>query len=125
MRGLDINYWDYGDQFWDYVGKDISTVLMNDVCFNEHFGELDNGEGLIPNMVRTKDVNGKEITLLVMVDTNSGQTTITCVFDKDGNIVHLYERDCSLQRRYQKVVEYTPAFSLPQELRHLRLRSRA
>ena len=87
MRGLDINYWDYGDQFWDYVGKDMSTVLMNDVCFNEHFGELDNGEGLIPNMVRTKDVNGKEITLLVMVDTNSGQTTITCVFDKDGNIV--------------------------------------
>ncbi len=87
LRGLDINYWDYGDQFWDYVGKDISTVLMNDVCFNEHFGELDNGEGLIPNMVRTKDVNGKEITLLVMVDTNSGQTIITCVFDKDGNIV--------------------------------------
>ena len=87
MRGLDINYWDYGDQFWDFVGKDISTVLMNDVCFNEHFGELDNGEGLIPNMVRTKDVNGKEITLLVMVDTNSGQTTITCVFDKEGNIV--------------------------------------
>ena len=87
MRGLDINYWDYGDKFWDYVGKDFSTVLMNDVCFNEHFGELDNGEGLIPNMVRTKDVNGKEITLLVMVDTNSGQTTITCVFDKDGNIV--------------------------------------
>ena len=87
MRGLDINYWDYGDKFWDYVGKDVSTVLMNDVCFNEHFGELDNGEGLIPNMVRTKDKNGNEITLLVMVDTNSGQTTITCVFDKDGNIV--------------------------------------
>ena len=87
MRGLDINYWEYGDKFWDYVGKDISTVLMNDVCFNEHFGEVDNGEGLIPNMVRTKDKNGKEITLLVMVDTNSGQTIITCVFDKDGNIV--------------------------------------
>ena len=37
--------------------------------------------------------------------------------DKYGNTVHLFERDCSLQRRYQKVVEYTPAFSLPQELR--------
>ena len=37
--------------------------------------------------------------------------------DKYGNTVHLFERDCSLQRRYQKVVEYTPAFSLPIELR--------
>ena len=37
--------------------------------------------------------------------------------DKHGNIVHLYERDCSLQRRYQKVVEYTPAWSLPVEKR--------
>ncbi|MCR4804367.1 MAG: pyruvate carboxylase, partial [Clostridia bacterium] len=37
--------------------------------------------------------------------------------DKYGNYVHLYERDCSLQRRYQKVVEYTPAFSLPEALR--------
>lgn len=37
--------------------------------------------------------------------------------DKHGNIVHLYERDCSIQRRHQKVIEYTPAFSLPQSLR--------
>ena len=87
MRGLDINYWDYGDQFWDYVGKDISTVLMNDVCFNEHFGESDDTGELIPNMVKTKDRNGQEITLLIMVDSNSGKTTISCVFDKDGNII--------------------------------------
>lgn len=33
--------------------------------------------------------------------------------DSEGNIVHLYERDCSLQRRYQKVVEFAPAFSVP------------
>ena len=37
--------------------------------------------------------------------------------DKYGNIVHLYERDCSIQRRHQKVVEFTPAFALPEELR--------
>ena len=37
--------------------------------------------------------------------------------DKYGNIVHLYERDCSIQRRYQKLIEFTPAFSLSQEKR--------
>lgn len=37
--------------------------------------------------------------------------------DKHGNVVHLYERDCSLQRRYQKVVEFAPAWSVPEETR--------
>ena len=37
--------------------------------------------------------------------------------DRYGNIVHLFERDCSLQRRYQKVVEFAPAWSVPEELR--------
>ena len=37
--------------------------------------------------------------------------------DEHGNVVHLGERDCSLQRRYQKVVEIAPAFSVPQEIR--------
>ncbi|KOA18905.1 2-oxoglutarate carboxylase small subunit [Clostridium homopropionicum DSM 5847] len=37
--------------------------------------------------------------------------------DKNGNIVHLYERDCSIQRRHQKVIEYAPAFSLSEEKR--------
>ena len=37
--------------------------------------------------------------------------------DNHGNLVHLFERDCSVQRRHQKVVEYAPAWSLPEELR--------
>ncbi|MCP3031066.1 pyruvate carboxylase [Halobacillus sp. A1] len=37
--------------------------------------------------------------------------------DSKGNIVHLYERDCSVQRRHQKVVEVAPSVSLTDELR--------
>ncbi|MEC5422821.1 pyruvate carboxylase [Virgibacillus sp. C22-A2] len=37
--------------------------------------------------------------------------------DKNGNIVHLFERDCSVQRRHQKVVEVAPSLALSDEIR--------
>lgn len=37
--------------------------------------------------------------------------------DRHGNIVHLYERDCSVQRRFQKVVEVAPCVTIAQETR--------
>ena len=37
--------------------------------------------------------------------------------DSHGNAVHLYERDCSLQRRHQKVVEEAPAPDMPDDIR--------
>ena len=38
--------------------------------------------------------------------------------DQYGNVVHLFERDCSVQRRNQKVVEVAPAKNLPIEVRN-------
>ncbi|MGE0201580.1 MAG: acetyl/propionyl/methylcrotonyl-CoA carboxylase subunit alpha [Candidatus Melainabacteria bacterium] len=37
--------------------------------------------------------------------------------DNDGNTVHLFERECSIQRRYQKIIEESPAPNLSAELR--------
>ncbi|WP_026905990.1 pyruvate carboxylase [Paucisalibacillus globulus] len=42
---------------------------------------------------------------------------VQIIGDEFGNIVHLYERDCSIQRRHQKLVEVAPSLSLSDELR--------
>lgn len=36
--------------------------------------------------------------------------------DQHGNVIHLHERDCSVQRRHQKVVEVAPSFGLPESI---------
>ncbi len=42
---------------------------------------------------------------------------IQIIADKHGNVVHLHERDCSVQRRHQKVVEVAPAVHLSEKIR--------
>jgi len=42
---------------------------------------------------------------------------VQIIGDGTGNVVHLWERDCSIQRRHQKVIEMAPAWTLPDELR--------
>jgi len=57
-------------------------------------------------------------TLLVEKYVESGRHIEVQVFgDNSGNVVHLFERDCSAQRRHQKVVEEAPSFGLSPMLR--------
>ena len=48
---------------------------------------------------------------------NPKHIEVQLLADNFGNIVHLFERDCSVQRRFQKVVEIAPAPNLPQHAR--------
>ncbi|UCZ51865.1 pyruvate carboxylase [Bacillus shivajii] len=48
---------------------------------------------------------------------NPKHIEIQILGDHHGNLVHLYERDCSVQRRHQKVVEVAPSVSLSEEAR--------
>ncbi len=58
---------------------------------------------------------GDDTVFLEKFVENPKHIEIQIVADTYGNIVHLYERDCSVQRRYQKVIEFAPSIGLPQE----------
>ncbi|MCO6486964.1 MAG: pyruvate carboxylase [Phaeodactylibacter sp.] len=60
---------------------------------------------------------GDDTVFLEKFIDNPKHIEVQILGDQHGNIVHLFERDCSVQRRFQKVVEVAPAITLKQETR--------
>ena len=65
----------------------------------------------------SKKAFGQDIIFIEKYIANPKHIEVQILGDEYGNIVHLYERDCSVQRRHQKIIEYSPAFSLDKSIR--------
>ncbi|WP_375088319.1 pyruvate carboxylase [Peribacillus sp. RS7] len=82
------------------VGKTEEVEEAYDRAKSEAKAAFGNDEVYVERFIQ----NPKHIEVQILADTH-------------GNIVHLYERDCSVQRRHQKVVEVAPSVSLSEDLR--------
>ena len=60
---------------------------------------------------------GDDTVFLEKFIENPKHIEVQIAADNYGNIVHLYERDCSVQRRYQKVVEIAPSYGISDSIR--------
>ena len=63
-----------------------------------------------------KSTFGSEGLLLERFLPDARHIEIQIAGDGNGHVVHLFERDCTLQRRHQKVIEEAPAWGLPRAL---------
>jgi len=82
---------------------------------------IDREEDLMPNIQRLKGEAkagfGDDTLFIEKYITNPRHVEVQIVADKHGNVVHMGERDCTVQRRFQKVVEESPCPVLTEEKR--------
>jgi 3-methylcrotonyl-CoA carboxylase alpha subunit len=60
---------------------------------------------------------GDDRVLLEKYFTSARHVEVQLIADSYGNVIHLYERDCSVQRRHQKIIEEAPAYGIPELIR--------
>ena len=74
-------------------------------------------EGLVAARSEAKAAFGNAAVFLERYLENPKHIEVQVLGDSYGNLVHFYERDCSIQRRHQKVVEFAPALCLTNKQR--------
>ena len=67
----------------------------------------------------SKKAFGKDEVFIEKFLEDAAHIEVQILGDKHGNIVHLFERDCSLQRRHQKIIERAPAHFLEETSREV------
>lgn len=74
-------------------------------------------EALTRAKSEAKAAFGNDEVYLEKLIENPKHIEVQIIGDQHGNIIHLFDRDCSVQRRHQKVVEIAPSVSLSNEVR--------
>ena len=74
-------------------------------------------EGLVAARSEAKASFGNPAVFLERYLENPKHIEVQVLGDNHGNLVHFFERDCSIQRRHQKVVEFAPSLCLTQKVR--------
>ena len=91
-------------------GGGIGMVRCEDEqALSQHFQSVKN---------RAKAYFGDDVVFLEKFVANARHIEVQIFGDDLGNVVHLFERNCSVQRRNQKVIEESPSPHLPEEARH-------
>lgn len=88
-------------------GKGIRVVTKDD--------ELESGFRAAQS--EGKNYFGNDIVFMERFIQNPKHIEIQVFGDSHGNVVHLFERECSIQRRHQKIIEEAPSPSVPDDVR--------
>ena len=88
-------------------GKGMRTVWKTDAFH----------EALISAKREALSSFGDDTLLIEKYLTKPRHVEVQIFGDNQGNIIHLFERDCSIQRRHQKIIEEAPAPALPETTR--------